>query len=208
MRIASFKTRDSVRIFGANVDVALSGAHRDAGDGHAFDQDERIAFHDHAVGEGPAIAFVGVADDVFLVGLGVRNGLPFDAGWKSRAAAAAEAGLRHLLNDASRIRQGFRKTPVAVVGFVIVERTRIDDSAARECQASLLPQKWMFFGDSDTQFVIAAARDHRIEHRLDVAKLDRSISNAATRSRDFQHRLEPMHAARAIADDRRVELAL
>ena len=55
-----------VRIFRADIDVALGGADRDAGDGHAFDQHEGIAFHDHAVGEGAAVAFVGVADDVFL----------------------------------------------------------------------------------------------------------------------------------------------
>ena len=43
---------DGVGIFGADIDVAVGRAHRDAGDGHAFDQHEGIAFHDHAVGEG------------------------------------------------------------------------------------------------------------------------------------------------------------
>ncbi len=57
-----------VRIFGADVDVAAGGADGESGDGHAFDQDERIAFHDHAVGVGAAVAFVGVADNVFLIG--------------------------------------------------------------------------------------------------------------------------------------------
>ena len=55
-----------VRIFGADVDVALGRADGDAGDGHALDQHEGIALHDHAVGEGAAVALVGVADDVFL----------------------------------------------------------------------------------------------------------------------------------------------
>ena len=55
-----------MRVFGAQVDVALRGADREAGDGHAFDEHEGIAFHQHAVGEGAGVAFVGVADDVFL----------------------------------------------------------------------------------------------------------------------------------------------
>ena len=62
-----------MRIFGADVDVALGRADRDAGDRHAFDQHEGIAFHDHAVGEGAAVALVGVADDVFPVGAGVSR---------------------------------------------------------------------------------------------------------------------------------------
>ena len=57
---------DRMRIFGADVDVALGRADRDAGDRHALDQHERIALHDHAVGEGAAVALVGVADDVLL----------------------------------------------------------------------------------------------------------------------------------------------
>src|SRR5262245_38005832 len=43
---------DGMRIFGADIDVAVSGADGDAGNGHALDEDEGIAFHDHAVGEG------------------------------------------------------------------------------------------------------------------------------------------------------------
>ena len=62
---------DGIGIFGADIDVAVGGADRDAGNGHALDQHEGIAFHDHAVGEGAGIAFVGVADDVFLLGPGV-----------------------------------------------------------------------------------------------------------------------------------------
>ena len=58
---------DRVGIFGADIDVAIGGADGDAGDGHALDQYEGIAFHDHAVGEGAGIALIGVADDVFLL---------------------------------------------------------------------------------------------------------------------------------------------
>ena len=56
-------------IFGADIDPALARPHGDAGDGHALDQAEGIAFHQHAVGIGPAVALIGIADDVFLRGL-------------------------------------------------------------------------------------------------------------------------------------------
>ena len=71
----------------------LRRAGRDAGDGHAFDEHEGIAFHQHAVGEGAAVALVGIAADIFLVGRGVVDGLPFDAGREAGAAAAAQAGF-------------------------------------------------------------------------------------------------------------------
>ena len=62
---------DRVRIFRADIDEALGGADGDARDRHALDQHEGIALHDHAVGEGAAVALVGIADDVFAVGAGV-----------------------------------------------------------------------------------------------------------------------------------------
>ena len=113
--------RDCVRIFGADVDEALGRADRDAGDGHAFDQDERIAFHDHAVGEGAAVAFVGIADDVFPVGFGVRDGLPLDAGREAGAAASAQSRLGDLLDNSGGVGQRFGEAFVAVVRFVIFE---------------------------------------------------------------------------------------
>src|SRR6185312_16774541 len=51
---------NGVRIFRADIDVALGGADGDARDRHALDHHEGIAFHDHAIGERAAIALVGV----------------------------------------------------------------------------------------------------------------------------------------------------
>ena len=76
---------ERVRIFGANVDVALGRPDREGGDRHPLDDEERIALHQHPVGEGPAVAFVGVADDIFLIRRGVTDRAPFDAGWKAGA---------------------------------------------------------------------------------------------------------------------------
>ena len=79
--------------------IAAGGPDGEGGDGHALDEHERIAFHDHAVGVGAAVAFVGVADDVFLVARRLEHGAPLDAGGETRAAAPAQARIGDLLDD-------------------------------------------------------------------------------------------------------------
>ena len=101
-RYRSIHRLNGMRIFRADVDVAFGCAYRDTRDRHALDHDEGVAFHDHAVGEGAAVAFVGVADDVFAVGLGLRHRLPLDAGRETRAAAAAQARRREVGQDCIR----------------------------------------------------------------------------------------------------------
>ncbi len=93
---------DRVRIFGADIDVAAGGADGEAGDRHALDQHEGIALHHHPVGEGAAVALVGVAHDIFLGGGRRRGGPPLDAGRETGAAAAAQAGGEHLLDRVGR----------------------------------------------------------------------------------------------------------
>ena len=80
-----------MRVFAAHIDITLRGAHRMGGDGHALDQLKRVALHRHAVGEGAAVALVGVADDVFAGAGGSRHRLPLDARREPRAAAPAQA---------------------------------------------------------------------------------------------------------------------
>ncbi len=80
-----------VGIFGAEVDETARGADGESGNRHAFNEDERIALHDHAVGVRAAIAFVRVANDIFLVRRRIQNRFPLDAGRESRASASAEA---------------------------------------------------------------------------------------------------------------------
>ncbi len=125
-------------IFRADIDVALGRADREARDGHALDQQEGVTFHDHAVGEGAAVALVGVADDVFAAGRRVGDGLPLDAGRKACAAAAAQAGLRDFFQCA-----GDAQTPrtleaaPAAMSAIVGERQRIGDAAAGEGDACL-----------------------------------------------------------------------
>ena len=100
---------DRVGIFRPNVDVALRGTARDGCDGHAFDEAEWIAFHQHAVGVGAAVAFVGVAGDVLFSGREIVNRLPLDAGREAGAAASAQARCRDFGDDVDRLHlQGFR----------------------------------------------------------------------------------------------------
>lgn len=56
-----------MRIFGADIDIALIRRDGVPGNHHAFDQHERIAFHDHPVGKGAAVPLLGVADDVLAI---------------------------------------------------------------------------------------------------------------------------------------------
>ena len=114
---------DGMRIFRADVDVALGRARRDAGDGHAFDQHEGVAFHDHPVGEGAAVAFIRIADDVFAVGDRIHHRLPLDAGRKASAATAAQAAVGHFLNHVGRRHgHGALQALQAAMRLVVFER--------------------------------------------------------------------------------------
>ena len=91
-----------MRIFGAAIDITFARPDRDGGNRHAFDEHERIAFHHHAIGKRAAIAFVGIADDVFEIARRIGDRLPFDAGREAGAAAAAQPRLRDFGHDGRR----------------------------------------------------------------------------------------------------------
>src|SRR5690606_30477459 len=68
-----------VRILRAQIDIALRRPDGYARDRHALDEQEGIAFHQHAICESPRIAFVGVAGDVLLLARGlIEHRLPFN----------------------------------------------------------------------------------------------------------------------------------
>ena len=52
--------------------------------------DERIALHQHAIGERARVAFVGVAGHILLWRGGIEDRFPFDAGGKGSATPAAQ----------------------------------------------------------------------------------------------------------------------
>ena len=87
------------RVLGADVDVALGGAHGVGGDAHAFQDGVGVALQDRAVHEGAGIALVAITDEVgswravFRLRAFDHLGpgeLPFHAGQESGAAAAPQ----------------------------------------------------------------------------------------------------------------------
>ena len=193
--------RRRVRIFRADVDVAFGRSDRDAGDRHAFDQYERIAFHDHAVGEGAAVALVGVADDVFLRRLGLRHGAPFDPGRETGAAAAAQAGLDDVLDGRLRTERERAFNPLAAaMRAVVFERARVDHAAAREGEPRLPLEPGDFLGQPVTK-LMPTVGEERSEQAFGVARRDRPIRHAAHRRFRLDHRLEPVEPTRAGAND-------
>jgi len=85
----------------AYVDVTGPRAHRIAGEKRTFDQLVRIVADDLAVLAGARLGFVGVDDQEIGAPLGRLLGheAPFHAGREARAAAPAQAGLLHDVDD-------------------------------------------------------------------------------------------------------------
>ena len=131
---------DRERILRADVDEALLGADRVGADRHRLDDAGGVALHDRAVHERARVAFVGVADDVLLVGLHARGDLPLEARREARAAAPADARVEHLLHDVHRLhlRERLGEALVALVGDVLLEVLRLDEAAVAQRDALLL----------------------------------------------------------------------
>ena len=143
-----------MRIFGSAIDIALRGTDCDGGDGHAFDENEGIAFHDHAVGVGAAVAFVRVAADVFLIRCSAQHRLPLDTGGKTSAAASPQSRVGDFGDDLFRRQaQGTLQSAIAAVRDVIRQRQRIHDAAAGEGQALLLLEIGNVFSGPEMQRV-------------------------------------------------------
>ena len=188
--------RLGVRVLRTQVDIAARGPHREAGDGHAFDQHVGVVFHHHAVGEGARVAFVGVADDVLLLRLTTKHGAPLDAGGECRAATAAQAGFGDFGNDRfGRHAQGALEAAVAVVGDVILQRQRVGDADAGESQALLALEIFDFLGQAVAQRMRLALEETGVEQAGNVACLDRAIGHATSRRGDLDQRLEPEQPA-------------
>jgi hypothetical protein len=191
-----------VRIFRPDIDEAPGRAHREACDDHPFDQGERIALHEHPVGEGAAVALVRIADHVFPIRLHVQDGAPLDAGGKARPAAPAQAGELHLVDDLQgRARQGALKALEAAMGAVIRHRDGIDHAAAGEDQALLPGERGHVLHPADAQRVISAGEEVRVEKAGDVGRLNRPIGDPAPGGVDLHEGLEPEEAAGPGPDD-------
>src|SRR5690606_8189360 len=82
---------NGMRILGTYVDIALGGSYGQGSNRHTFDQGAGISLHQHTVGKSTGIAFVGITDNVFLLGGCIQYRLPLDACGESCATAASQA---------------------------------------------------------------------------------------------------------------------
>ena len=88
----------------------------------------------------PGIAFVAVADDVFLVAYGLGHGAPLQAGGIAAAAASAQSAFGDLLDHVvgRHLRQRLHQRPIAVARDVVVDVLRIDVTGVLEHHMHLL----------------------------------------------------------------------
>jgi hypothetical protein len=102
-----FQDAGAVRKLAADVDVRLLHVVRPAGDHDPLDELVRVLVDDVAVLEGAGLGLVGVDDQVDGLAALAIDETPLQAAGEARAAATAQAGLLHFVDDRRR-RQGER----------------------------------------------------------------------------------------------------
>src|SRR5579859_3759747 len=90
---------DEVAIFAAQIDEAHLRADSEAGDDGAFDDRVGVVQEDEVVFAGAGLGLVSVDQNIFGFGGLLWDERPFQAGGEACAAAAAEAGGFHLVDD-------------------------------------------------------------------------------------------------------------
>jgi len=179
-----------MRVLGADIDVAFGRAYRDACDGHAFDQEEGIAFHQHPVGERAAVAFVGVADDVLLIGLDAGGRAPFDPGGKACPSAPTQARGEHFLNRRLRAqRQRALQASKAAMVAIFVERQRVRQSASSEYEPLLFCEVRDVVNAPQRLGVRPTTQEGRLEQLSRLACRDRPVADAPRSGLDLNERL-------------------
>ena len=138
-----------------------------------------------------------------------QHRLPLDAGREGRAAAAAQARVGHFLDDRLAGRSPARRaSPRSRRAHVVVERQRIDDADAREGEALLvLEVRDLVRSGRGAGDALPPWRQAGVEQIGHVLQRDRDRRRCGPRGRDFDQRLEPEHAARAVAHDLDVDIA-
>ena len=198
----------SMRVLNTQIDIALGRADGDAGDGHSFDQDKRVALHQHAVGKRARIAFIGVARDIFLIRRLVEDSLPFDTGWERGTAASAEPRLGDLLDDVGPAHPECARQPrVAVDCAVVIEAHRVVQANSRERHPFLILEIGDRIDGAELKRVPAAVKEIGIEQRRHVSGRHGPVGHAAGRCLRLDQRLEPAHPARAVPYDTDIEPA-
>ncbi len=129
---------DGKGIFRPHVHDGLRGAHRVGRDRHALDDPVGERFHEHAVHEGPRVAFVAVANHVLGEADRLPHDVPLHARGKTGAAPPPQSAPADFLDHLCRryLLQATRQPGEAAAGQVFIE---VQGVAAAE----------MFGGDMD-----------------------------------------------------------
>ena len=128
------QTLDRDRVLCADVDVTLVRADRVTGDGHGFEDHVGVAFQDGTVHEGTGVAFVRVTADELLRCVIALGEFPLEARRETGAAASAEAGVEHDLDDVvrSHLLQDFLQGDITVHRQIFIDALRVDEAAVLE----------------------------------------------------------------------------
>ena len=180
------QTLDSCGILRTYIEVSVLCTDCVTGDHHTFDDCKRIPFKDGTVHECAGVAFVAVADHVFVIALRVVGKLPFAAGRETGAAASTDTGGKHLVDNFLG-RHG--KRALQALESAHAERffdvLRIDNTASMQGDTSLflIEVDLILFGDLlaggglfiEEAFYDHAAFDVRLHDLLDIFDLNQTI---------------------------------
>ena len=140
-----FETVDGEWIFGADVDAPFVCADGIAADGHGFEHRNvgrsRMEVHERAW-----VPFVGVADDIFHVGVIAGSDLRIFPVEEAGAAARAvpESSTSWTTSAGVISKKALTECHVSVVGNAVVDVARINDAAVSEGNTQLLNRLFLF----------------------------------------------------------------
>ena len=202
--------RSACGILRAEINVALGRADGDRRDRHPLDQDERVALHDHAIGEGARVALVGVANDVFLLCASTSSMVFHLSPRENPHRRVRAARKRYFLARfaAPDIVERALESAIAAVREIIVERYGSVIPTRAKVSRSWFFRVWNFIGRPEGQrmiFAVEKVRRRTTKRRLTLPP-DRTRA-AAIGVLDFDHRFEPVRPARAVANQPQIDAA-
>jgi hypothetical protein len=140
-----------------------------SGDGHPFDERERVALHQHPVGESSAVAFVGVAADELQVTLGLEDGVPLDAGREPRTTTTPQPRSGDLRDDVrGRHLQRALQAAHPPVRLIVLRRARVDHAYPREREPRLVREPGQVLHGTESQRMLGAVEQPRRQQFLDI----------------------------------------
>ena len=103
----------------------------------------RVALKDRAIHKCARVAFVGIADNIFLVGLALAGNFPFQSGWEPSATTATETAFFHFFDNLGwgHFGQTFCQGSIPIARNVFFDVFRIDKPAVTQRNTQLFAVK-------------------------------------------------------------------